>query len=70
MMRKGRWVKPAPRYGENHHNWKITDADVKEIRRRYVPGKRGLVKNLAAEFSVDRHTIAGIAAGRLRKGEL
>jgi DNA-binding XRE family transcriptional regulator len=49
--------------GENHYRAKLTWAQVREIRRRYVAGSTSQRK-LAAEFGVARTTIGAVVSGR------
>jgi len=60
------------RSGESHHNARLLDAQVAEIRRRYQPRKYGFgAVCLAAEFGVSPSTINRIVRGTSRnQGEL
>lgn len=57
--------------GERHGMHVLTEADVKDIRRRYVPGTnprdRGNVSSLAAEYGVNTTTVWRAARGRTWK---
>jgi hypothetical protein len=48
--------------GTAHHQARLTQADVLEIRRRYVEG--ALQRELATEYGVTRGHISGIVRGR------
>lgn len=50
------------RPGSGHHNARLTDFEVAEIRRRAAGGERG--KDLAEAFRVSRPTICDILKGR------
>lgn len=53
--------------GESHPNAKLTDLQVAEIRRRYVPGVYGKGAHvLAKEFGVSKPTIQAIVSGESR----
>lgn len=52
-------------YGTNHHNGKLSDAAVSEIRQRRAAGEK--LKMLASEFDVSEALISQIALGRARK---
>ena len=63
MISKGR----APKIvGTMRHNAKITDADVLEIRRKYINGKpNGLLqRDLAKEYNIDRSIICRVINGK------
>lgn len=64
MHRKGRGGHPNF-VGETHPNAKLSNADVAEIRRRYVPRQNSAA--LAVEFGVTRTAISQIATGRWRR---
>lgn len=58
--------KQVMRNGVHHHNVKLTEQQVKEIRRRYAHG--GIFqRELAADYGVTEHTVKGILSGRLWK---
>lgn len=46
--------------GENNVSCKLTEKQVLEIRRRYIPNSRGLVPSIAKEYGVDRSIIYDI----------
>lgn len=48
--------------GAAHHQARLTEADVREIRQRYADG--ALQRELAAEYGVSRGHIGGIVTGR------
>lgn len=52
--------------GESHHGSKLSDEQVREIRRLYDPGKHGTPR-LAKTFCVDRTTIRAIVRGETWK---
>lgn len=52
--------------GENHARAKLTDADVAEIRRVYVKGRRPRLRELAEQFGVSISQIHRIVNGRQR----
>jgi hypothetical protein len=57
---KGRLAgKRVPR-GENHYATRLTDSDVRQIRRRYAAGQISQ-RALAAEYQVSQRTIGAIA---------
>jgi Mor family transcriptional regulator len=56
---------PYPNRGNNHHRCKITDAQVKEIRRIYEEGNEGYRK-LAKRFKCGESTIRDIITFRTR----
>jgi len=70
MMAKGKWHHPPftdmHQRGERHSHAKLTDAQVAEIRRRYVPHKHKLTKTLADEFGVSKNHIRNLAQGKFR----
>jgi hypothetical protein len=53
----------APK-GIEHGNAKLTDAQVREIRRRYTAGEYETQKLLGAEFDVDASTVRGIVSNK------
>lgn len=57
-------------YGEQHQYSKLSQSDIEEIRRRYIPGlnrwQRGNASELALEFGVCKQYISAIAAGQWR----
>ncbi len=56
--------------GEDHHNAKLTDDDVRMIRKLYIPKVRGTrrgMRSLAKMFKVDKDTIRAIIAGETWK---
>lgn len=55
--------------GEDHHGVKLTDLQVREIRRLFKPRVYGGPR-LAREFGVNHHTIYSIVKGRTRRGAL
>ncbi len=59
--RKGRTSK-----GESHYKVKLTDAQIREIRARYIPGVIGY-RTLANEYGVYYGHIADIVKGKTRK---
>ena len=64
--RNGSYTHPESRVrGLRHWNGKLSDVQVAEIRRRYVPRKG--VGALAREFGVHPGTISAIGAGRWRR---
>lgn len=63
MREKGRGCNPPHRSGEAAHNAKLTEREVREIKRRYVP-RVVTGRMLAAEYGVTVHTIRAIIAGR------
>lgn len=48
--------------GSAHHRARLTEADVREIRRRYAAG--ALQRDLAAEYGISRGHVSGIVRGR------
>lgn len=68
MLARGRANKVN---GESHPSAKLTDSQVAEIRRRYVPGVYGKgARVLANEFGVSKPTILAIVSGKSRKLDL
>ncbi|MGA7781145.1 MAG: HNH endonuclease [Paraburkholderia sp.] len=64
MFSKGRANKCK---GESHPKAKLTDDQVAEIRRRYVPGVRGNGSHvLAKEFGVSKTAVRAILSGKSR----
>jgi group I intron endonuclease len=67
MVYRGRKLTPEERKklseskkrGSEHHNARLTEDMVREIRRKYVPGEYGAFK-LAKEYRVDKKTIMRI----------
>lgn len=58
MLKKGRANRNK---GERHHSSKLTDDEVREIRRRYSPGEHGKGAHvLAREFGVSKPVILDI----------
>lgn len=53
------------KYGLDHHNGKLSDKQVAEIRRRRAAGEK--LKPLAKEFKVSEALISQIATGKARK---
>lgn len=53
-------------YGDSHPHTVIGDEQVREILRRFVPGRGGNRHELAAEFGVTAQHITDIAGGRER----
>lgn len=65
MCDRGRTNRPK---GEQHHKAKLTDAQVAEIRRRYVPGVYGKGAHcLAKEFGISKPGIQAILSGKSRR---
>lgn len=65
MVSKGRDVKAS---GEDHGMAKLTDAQVAEIRRRYVPrDKVNGGSALAREFGISQPVLSSIVLGKHRK---
>lgn len=65
MLSKGRGNKAR---GEAHPQSKLTDDEVAEIRRRYVPGVYGKGAHcLAKEFGMSKQGIQAILKGKSRK---
>lgn len=60
---KGR-LKPPRLRGERHPLAKFTDEQIREIRRRYVSGQRGIGSILAKEFGTSPGTISDIVHRR------
>lgn len=54
------------RSGERHPDAKLTDAQVAEIRSRYVKGRKPTQMDLAREYGVCQPAISAIIAGRSR----
>lgn len=52
------------RYGTNHHNGKLSDRAVQEVRDRRAKG--ALLRELATEFGVSQALISQICLGRAR----
>lgn len=52
-------------HGETHHNAKLTNAQVVEIRRRHADGERCV--DLGTEYGVSQWTVFDIVGGRTRK---
>jgi hypothetical protein len=76
MDAKGRHVFPKPIYGPRPAHWKIargerhgmaklSEDQVREIRRRLIKGQRG--KDIAGEFSVGADAISKIKTGHTWK---
>ncbi len=61
MVSKGR-----QRKGEDHHNSKLSHADIQSIRQRYETGESSQI-SLAKEFGVHVVTISSITTRRCRK---
>jgi hypothetical protein len=60
-----------PKTGEEHWNCKLTDEDVKEIKRRYIKGSRTFGSYaLAKEYGVNATTIQKIVNGKFRRNIL
>lgn len=55
-MQKGRWFKPIPQPGEQNPRHKLTEEQVKEIRRIHAMGKLNQ-RAIARQFGVDFHTV-------------
>lgn len=53
--------------GENHYLHKLTDNDVRAIRKAYVPYERGSAAKLAEYYGVSRSAITQLAARRIWK---
>lgn len=53
-------------YGERQHLHKLTAEQIPEIRHRYVAanGRRGILTELAREYSVSRSAISAVVRGR------
>ncbi len=51
--------------GEQHSNAKLTEREVREIRRLVSSGKRGIQAKLSRRFKVDPSTISCIKLGKL-----
>ncbi len=49
-------------HGQGHRNAKLTDALVREIRDRHIPGQYGY-KRLAKEYGVSNHAVRNILEG-------
>jgi hypothetical protein len=65
MCDRGRTNRPK---GEQHPKAKLTDSQVAEIRRRYVPGAYGKGAHcLAKEFGVSKQGIQAILSGKSRR---
>jgi len=62
MWAKGR-ARIANRQGERANNAKLTEAQVIEIRRRYIP-RVVTCKMLAADYGVTEHTIDAVVSRR------
>jgi hypothetical protein len=52
-------------HGEEHHQAKLTNADVTTIRLRYANRKKGDVRKMALEYGVERHAITKVGQGRM-----
>jgi len=63
MRSKGRAAPFEPIRGEGHPKGRLTELQVREIRRRYASGGVRQV-DLAGEFGVSQHVISGIVRGR------
>lgn len=63
MVERGRARGGGP-VGELQYNSKLTEDDVREIRRRYVPNGYGKTKTLALEFGVTAAAISAIGRGK------
>lgn len=59
MISKGRWSRPPRLQGEEHGEAKLTEKDVIEIRRLYVPWSYSAVR-LSKEFHVSKRLIFNI----------
>lgn len=55
------------RKGERNPNAKLTDFQVKEVRRRYVKGLGGNSKQLAAEYGILQTSLLAIANHRTKR---
>lgn len=51
-------------YAENHHNGKLTDTQVREIRKRRRQGERGV--DIAHEFGVSQSLVSQIYLNKVR----
>lgn len=60
---KNRQYIPPP--GELHHNSKLTEIEVLEIRAKYLDKNRGLVKDIVAEYGISISTFYAITSRRL-----
>lgn len=63
MKRRGRANGGGPS-GEKHHNVKLTDAQVREIRRRFEAG--AVQSHLADEFGISGAQVGNIVHGKQR----
>lgn len=58
----------TPKYGEEHWNCKLTNEDVKEIKRVYIKGSRTFGSYaLAKQYGVDASAIQKIVNGKFRR---
>lgn len=60
MVAKGRQT-----WGERNPNSTVTENDVREIRRRHVPGRNGNTRDLAEEFGIHPNTVRAIMRGEI-----
>jgi predicted transcriptional regulator len=63
MVAKGRQV-TVRQLGERNSMARLTDTQVREIRRRYIPGVV-LQRHLAAEYGVTQMLISQIVLGKI-----
>ena len=61
MIKKGRWKKPKYNYGSKHHNSKLTEEQIKYLKKVYSRRVRGTIKQLTIQFGIDRHSVSRIA---------
>ena len=54
-----------PKYGDNHHNSKLTEKKITEIKERLKKPYYGLGTELAKEYGVTRFYISDIKTGRV-----
>lgn len=61
MIRKNRHSRVTGRRGAAHPKAKLTEADVRSIRRRFVSGRQTNARSLSVEYGVTRDQIGRIA---------